>query len=132
MSTTSLKKRILIVEDDTLLRKALQEKFIREDFDVLEAEDGKKGLEVALREHPDLILLDIVMPVMDGWTMFERLRKENMWGKEVPVIMLTNLNSDDDKQIQHVAELEPAFFLVKANWKLDDVVVKVRERLSVE
>jgi len=123
----SLRKKILIVEDDNSLRKALVEKLEREKFAVCEAENGEGGLEVAFREHPDLILLDIVMPRMDGLTMLSRLRKDAR-GKRVKVIMLTNL-SDGESVMKSLNEA--AFdYLVKADWKLEDIVKKIRERLE--
>lgn len=96
---------------------------------MLEAKNGEEGLEVALREHPDLILLDIIMPVMDGMTMLARLR-EDLWGKDAKVIMLTNL-SDNEKVAETIAH-GTYDYLVKSDWKLEDVVKKVRERLRLK
>ena len=124
------KKTILVVEDEISLLNALRDKLARENFAVLEAKNGEEGLEVALREHPDLILLDIVMPKMDGMTMLRKLRSENEWGKSVPVVILTNLTSADDQRNRDITELEPAYYLVKTDLKLDDVVAKVKERLG--
>ena len=129
MDTQIKKQSILIVEDEVSMLNALRDKFTREDFAVFEAKNGERGLEIALREHPDLILLDIAMPVMDGMTMMKKLRQENDWGKKVPIILLTNLNEDDKINIR-ITEDEPAYYLVKSDWKIDDVVKKVRERLS--
>ena len=129
MDTQAKKQGILIVEDEVSMLNALRDKFTREDFAVFEAKNGERGLEIALREHPDLILLDIAMPVMDGMTMMKKLRQENDWGKKVPIILLTNLNEDDKINIR-ITEDEPAYYLVKSDWKIDDVVKKVRERLS--
>lgn len=70
---------ILIVEDDVPELNALRDKFTHEGFSILEAKNGEEGLATALREHPDLILLDIIMPVMDGMTMLVNLRKDP-WG----------------------------------------------------
>lgn len=123
-------KKILIVEDETPLRNALREKLTREDFGILEAKNGEEGLEVALREHPDLVLLDIVMPRMDGLTMMKKLRQANEWGKKVPIILLTNLTADDDKINQAITDNEPAYYLVKSNYTIEDLVEKIRERLS--
>lgn len=125
----STKKKILVIEDEVSQRKALVDKFTREGFDVLEAKDGKEGLSVALKEQPHIILLDIVMPKMDGMAMLKKLRQENEWGKSVPVILLTNLSSDDDKILKGVSEDLPAYYLVKSDWAIDDVVKKVKERL---
>jgi len=121
-------KKILIVEDERDLRQALVDKFTHEGFDVFEAENGEKGLKVALKEHPDLILLDIIMPVMDGITMMEKMC-EDKWGQDVPVIMLTNLT--DIKRVSEAVESGVYEYLVKSDWKIEDVVKRVREKLGI-
>lgn len=121
-------KKILIVEDELSLRGALRDKLIREGFNVLEAKNGEEGLRVALREHPDLILLDIIMPVMDGMTMLKRLR-EDVWGKEAKVVMLTNL-SDNEKLAEAITHGSYEY-LVKSDWKIENVVAKIKEKLGV-
>ena len=132
MGGPSKKHTILIIEDEQPTRKALVDKFSREDFSVLEAENGEDGLIIAQQERPDLILLDIVMPKMDGLTMLKKIRQADEWGKQVPVIILTNLTSADDQRNHAVAELEPTFYLVKTDWKIEDVVAKVKERLGIK
>ena len=67
---------------------------------------------------------------MDGLTMLKKLRKENDWGKKVPAIILTNLSSDDDQRMKDVTETEPAYYLVKTDWTINDVVERVKERLN--
>lgn len=126
------KKKVLVVEDDEPTLKALHLALEKADFTVLEAKNGVSGIVVALEERPDLILLDILMPMMDGWEMLEQLRNKDDWGKCVPVVVLTNLSADEDAQIKHVAELGPSFFMVKADWKVEGVVEKVLEILSAE
>lgn len=121
---------IQVIEDEASQRKALSDKFTREGFKVIESKDGTEGLKMALKNKPDIILLDIMMPQTDGMTMLKRLRSENAWGKAVPVVLLTNLSADNDEIIRRIAEDEPAYYLLKANWSLNDVVEKVRERLS--
>ena len=126
-------KKILIievVEDEMPLRNALRDKLTHEGFVMLEATNGEEGLATALREHPDLILLDLLMPQMDGISMMKKLRQEGQWGKNVPIIILTNLSADDDKINQAITENEPAYYLVKSNWTINDLVEKIRERLS--
>lgn len=123
------KQIILTVEDEVPLLSALRDKFTREGFAVLEAKNGEEGLEVALREHPALILLDVLMPKMDGMTMLHKLRDDE-WGKHVPVIILTNLTITSDQQIKELTETEPSYYLVKADQTLEDVVAKVREVLG--
>lgn len=123
-------KKILVVEDDSTLLKALTEKFTLENFSVSYAEDGQEGLGVALSTHPDIILLDILMPKMDGMSMLEKLR-EDEWGKDVPVIMLTNLNPDDIIVSQVIRD-HPAYYLIKSNAKIDDILSKVKEVAGIE
>ena len=123
-------KTILVVEDDPPILKTLVDKLTEEGFRIMEAHDGEEGLMIAGRDHPDLILLDIVMPKMDGMTMLKKLRQENEWGKSVPVILLTNLSPDEETINKGITEDEPAYYLIKTNWSLNDVVQKVRERLN--
>lgn len=126
-------KKILVIEaieDDNSLRRALRDKFTREGFNILEAIDGEEGLTIALSEHPDLIVLDILMPKMDGLTMMKKLRQKNEWGKNVPIIFLTNLSADNDKINKAITDYMPAYYLVKSNHTIDDLVEKIKERLS--
>jgi len=123
-------KKVLIVEDEAPLRQALVDKLGREEFTTLEAVNGKEGLERALKGHPDLILLDIVMPVMDGMTMLKELRKDS-WGKKVPVILLTNLSATQEDIVTGLVENEPSYYLVKSDWKIADVIKKIKETLGI-
>ena len=84
-------KKILIIEDEEPMRRVLKDTLEQEGFIVFESSDGKVGLEEAHLKRPDLILLDILMPKIDGMTVLKQLRKEE-WGKGVPVVILTNLN----------------------------------------
>jgi len=120
-------KKILIVEDEDSLRKALAEKFLAEKFEVLEAVNGEDGLVSIEKNSPDLVLLDIIMPIMDGMTMLKELRKTK-FGKDVPVIILTNSNNDDS--LSESLASGAYDFLIKSNWKIQEVVDKVKERLG--
>lgn len=125
-------KKILIVEiveDEPSLIEALRNKLNKEGFSVLEARNGKIGLDLALKERPDLILLDIIMPVMDGLTMLQELRKKDEWGKNVPVIILTNLS--DDKKVMEAVKEGSYDYLIKSDWSINEVISKVRERLKI-
>jgi len=122
-----MEKKILIVEDELSLLNVLQEKFENEGFDVLGAKNGKVGLGLALSEKPDLILLDIVMPIMDGITMLKELRKDK-WGKDACVIMLTNLN--ESGKVSESLEKGVHDYLIKTDWSLKDLVKKVKRKLS--
>jgi DNA-binding response OmpR family regulator len=120
-------KKILIVEDEASLRKALRDKLTREGFVTLEAKNGEEGLAVALRDHPDLILLDIIMPVVDGLTMLKSLR-EDTWGKNAKVIILTNLSSNE--KVAEAIMQGSRNYLVKSDWKIADVVKMVKNELK--
>jgi DNA-binding response OmpR family regulator len=119
-------KKILVVEDDRVLRRVIVDNLKVEGFTVVEAEDGVQGLSVAIAEHPDLMLLDVVMPRMDGISMLEKLR-ENEWGKTARVIMLTNLS--DTEKIAKVAEKGVNDYLVKADWDIAGIIDKVKEKM---
>ena len=121
---------MLIVEDEKPVLKALVDKFGVEGFGVLTAENGEDGLKVALEEKPDLILLDLIMPKKTGLQMMHELRKNPGYGEEVPIIVLSNLSSND-KISGEVSEEEPSYYLVKADWKIEDVVNKVKEALGM-
>ncbi|HUQ30272.1 MAG TPA: response regulator [Candidatus Paceibacterota bacterium] len=124
----NLEKKILVVEDERPLSDALYDRLTREGFSVLVAHDGEEGLSIAIRERPDLILLDVVMPVMDGLSMLKRLR-EDPWGTTAVVILLTNLS--ETAKVAEVLEQNVSDFLVKTDWKLQEVVAKVRSRLHL-
>lgn len=120
----SKNKKILITEDEKSMLQALSDTFKDENFDVFGAEDGEKGLEVALKEHPDVILVDIIMPKMDGLTMLKKLREDD-WGKSVPVMILTNLS--DREKMAEAAEIGVCNYLIKTDWSLEDIVKKVKK-----
>ena len=126
-SKISKKKKILIVEDERVLLTALSNKFTMEGFNVIMALNGKEGLEKALKLHPDLILLDILMPVMDGMTMLEKLRKDS-WGKNAEVIILSNLA--DTGSVSEALDRGTFDFLVKSDWRMEEIVKKVWEKLG--
>lgn len=115
-------KKILIVEDESSLYVAVFEKLRMEGYQVTGARNGSDGLRIALEQRPDLILLDIVLPEMDGITMLKQLRKDE-WGKGVPVVLLTNLNEAqaNEKGLDESAQ----DYLVKADWTLEEVIERV-------
>jgi len=123
---TKLNKKILVVEDDKNLLLVLQEKFINEGFSVVTALDGEEGLIVTEKEKPDLILLDIRMPKIDGITMARKLKEA---GVDVPIIFLTNLG--DIEHISNTIEVSKSDYLIKSNWNLDDIVKKVKAKLGL-
>lgn len=123
------KKVLLIVEDDRPILELIMDKLNNEGYKTLAAKDGEEGLKVAEENHPDLILLDIILPKMSGIIMLEKLRA-SAWGKTVPVILLTNLSSDDEEIIASINKYKPTDYLVKTDWSINDVVKKIKERLK--
>ena len=121
--------KVLIVDDDTAIRSALEFQFKKESFVVFSAEDGEEGLHTSKTEHPDIILLDIKMPKMDGMEMLGKLRELDAWGKAVPVILLTNLA--DTNKVAEAVQSGVYDYLVKSDWKLEDVVRVVKEKLAM-
>ena len=129
MEPSEKKAKILIVEDEISLRNALRDKFSREGFSAFDAKDGEAGIAVALRIIPDIILLDVIMPKMDGIAMLKNLRREGGWAKNVPIILLTNLGADNEKVMKEIEGDKAACYLVKSDWAIGDVVGKVKEML---
>src|SRR3989338_5572185 len=128
--TEDKKTKILIVEDEAIISKTYAEELRDQGFLVLIAMNGSVGLEIAFREKPDIILLDILMPVMDGLTMMGKLREKDFYGKNVPIILLTNMSASEEKIMQAVTKNEPAYYLVKSDWNLSAVMEKIKERLA--
>jgi DNA-binding response OmpR family regulator len=127
MKTTA--KKILIVEDDKSIVYSLVNKFnLSKGVKATHAEDGKKGLSMALKEKPDLILLDIILPKMDGVKMLQALRQDD-WGKDAKVIVLSNLyNPDKERELKELGIID---YIIKADWKIEDVVEKTRKVLGL-
>ncbi len=122
------KKKILMVEDEAMLLQVLRDEFVNEGFNVVLAKDGAEGLEAALKEQPDLILVDILMPKMDGITMLQKIRQQPNLAK-IPAIVLTNLN--DIKIVQQALESGAYDYLVKSDYNPKDLVKHVKEKLMI-
>jgi two-component system, OmpR family, response regulator RpaA len=121
-------KTILIIEDEPSYLKLLHKSLTMNGFEVFEATDGKKGLAMALQHHPDLILLDVRMPVMSGIAVLETLRKDS-YGKNAKVILLTNLEPDDNT-LKEIIKHQPAFYLIKSDIELEELMKKIKSLLG--
>ncbi len=121
------KETILLVEDDAFLSGMYKTKFEMEGYTVLAAEDGFKGFQLAKEKQPDIMLLDILMPKMDGFEVLEKIRGSDDT-KDIPVILLTNLGQKDD--VQKGLELGADGYLIKAHFMPSEVVTKVKHVLS--
>jgi len=125
------KKRILLVEDEPLLIELYKERLEQEPIDLLIAEDGRTGLQLASSEPIDLILLDILLPVMNGFDVLRKL-KANLKTRNIPVIVLTNLGSEQtDKDKQLALSLGAIDYLVKSYHSPDEIVEIINKRLRV-
>lgn len=118
-------KKILIIEDDIAYLRLLKDQLTKNEYYVLEAKNAKEGLLIAKLQYPDLILLDIRMPGMDGLSMLTELRKD-LYGKSVKVIILTNLELDD-KILQNVLKNEPTYYFVKSDIQIAELIEKIKE-----
>lgn len=105
------RKRILLVDDEAYLREIYDIELTREGFEVLLAANGEDGLETIRKERPDAILLDLQMPVKNGFDVLEALGKDGEL-KKIPVIILSN--ADEEETFKKVGEFETHFYLVKA------------------
>ena len=121
------KTKVLIVEDDPTLAEMYGTKFTAEGFEVLHAADGVEGLEIARAKKPEAILLDVMMPKLDGFATLKELRADKTM-KKVPVVMLTNLGQEED--IKKGKELGADDYFVKANQTPAEIVAKVKGLLK--
>ena len=123
-------KKILIVEDDAFLHNLLADKLEqlrKKGIEVYPPFSGKEALEKAKEVHPDVVLLDVVLPGMNGFEVLEALRKDPEL-KDVSVIILSNLNQDKDKE--RAKELGVTDYMVKANFMLEELVERITTILS--
>lgn len=122
-------QKILIIEDELSILNGISDKFTHEGFLVTKAINGQDGLNKALKEHPDLIMVDNLMPNTDGFYFLENLRKDK-WGKKALVIMWSN--SHDSSTIGRARKIGILDFMIKSEWEYRDVVKKVREYLDAK
>ena len=114
--------KILLVEDDVFLLNMYADKFRSEGFGVSVADNGIKAVKLAQQEAPDIILLDLILPKMDGFEVLQELKKDPAT-KDIPVILLTNISQKDD--INRGLELGAVDYLIKAHFMPNEVVGKV-------
>lgn len=120
--------KVLIVDDDISLQTLLTTHLTLEGFIIVNANNGKRGLQLAFRERPDVLLLDVFMPDQDGFTTLKELRLDD-WGRNVPVILYTNVELNDAILMQ-VMQYKPAYCLMKSSTHIEEVIEKVRELMG--
>ncbi len=123
----SNKKTILLVEDDIFVSDIYQTKLGQEGFQVLVAENGMEAVRKLEKSIPDLILLDIVMPYMDGMEVLRKIKEKKEW-KDIPVVLLTNLS--DKERVDEGMGLGASDYLIKSHFTPSEVVAKVRSLLK--
>lgn len=119
-------KTILFIEDEATLQKSLTE-VLKEDYTITNALDGETGLELAKIAKPDLILLDLILPKRDGFSVLEELKKSEIT-KDVPVMILTNL--ENNLEIEKALQLGATTYLIKSQYSLEDIKDKIKQVLS--
>ncbi len=126
MTADLANKKVLVVEDDSFLSSLMVEHFKKKGFDVHLAMDAEKGLETAKNELPNIILLDLILPGMDGYEFLTKAKAEvSLAG--IPIVVLSNLGQKD--QVDRALQLGAVDFLVKANLDLDEITAKVESIL---
>ncbi len=120
-------KAILFIEDEAAIQKTFADALEKEDFEITSALDGEIGLRLAKEKKPDLILLDLILPKMNGFQVLQALKADEET-KNVPVIVLTNL--EQMKDIQKAIDLGARTYLVKSNYNLSEVVSMVKKAIE--
>ena len=119
--------KILIVEDDKFLRELLESKLRKEkDFTIVTAKDGEEGLQKAREEDPDLIILDLILPGLNGFEVLEKI-KSSAAIADIKVIVLSNLGQKED--IDRAMKLGAEDYLIKAHFTLEEIIKKIRKNL---
>lgn len=124
----AINKKILLVEDDTVILRILSERLRKEGYDIFVAEDGEEGLEKVKSLKPDLILLDLILPKLDGISLLKKIKKDESISN-IPILILTNLRSDET--IEESTKLGVSDYLVKVNYTPDELVSKVKETVGI-
>jgi DNA-binding response OmpR family regulator len=127
MPSAASQLKLLVVEDDAFLQKILVAKFAKEGFAISTASDGKEGLDAIKKDRPDLVLLDLIMPNMDGFDVLYSLQSDAAL-KAIPVVVLSNLAQDED--VKRAKDLGAVDFLVKGDLAINELVRKVKETFA--
>jgi len=120
-------KKILVVEDDVFLREMITRKLLLEKFEVVPANDGEEGIEKAKKEKPDLVLLDLILPGIQGYEVLSKIKEDKAIAK-VPVIILSNLGQKEE--VEKGLKMGAVDFLIKANFDPDEIVTKIKSLLK--
>ena len=125
--TEKEEKKVVLVEDDSLMSSILATHLIKEGFAIVSVTNGTQAFERIQAEQPSIVLLDIVLPGVDGFNVLQKLKQEEST-KSIPVLILSNLGSEEE--IQRGMDLGAEAYLVKANSMVEEITSKVREILN--
>lgn len=117
-TNTTQKRKVLVVDDDANLRKPLVDILEASGYEVISATDGDEGLKKAIEIKPDVTLLDVMMPKLNGWQVLDELRKDE-WGKGAKVIMLTSLGQIEN--VAHALDKKVFNYIVKSDLKMEEI-----------
>lgn len=120
-------KKILIVEDDKFLRELIAQKLIREGYQVSQAVDGEEGIKKIKEEKPDLILLDLILPGIDGFEVLSRIKEDPIFA-QTPVIILSNLGQKED--VEKGLKIGAVDYLIKAHFTPGEIIEKIKNALQ--
>ena len=120
-------KKILIVEDDKFLRELIARKLTDEGFEIVEAVDGEDGIKKIKETKPDLVLLDLILPSIDGFEVLSRV-KEDASLASIPIIILSNLGQKEE--VEKGLELGAADYLIKAHFTPGEIIEKIKNILK--
>ena len=120
-------KTILIIEDDKFLRELIVQKLIKEGFEISEAVDGEEGMKKVKEEKPDLILLDLILPGIDGFEVLARMKEDPVLAA-IPVIILSNLGQKED--VEKGLKLGAVDYLIKAHFTPGEIIDKIKAALK--
>ncbi len=126
-TSTMTKKKILVVEDSPYLAESLSDMLDIKGHEAIIAPTGRDGVTMAIEQQPDLILLDIRLPDIDGYEVYRRIR-ENDWGKNANIMVLTA--SESTENISKNIDLPKEDVLFKPEWSVTDLLAKIEEKLS--
>jgi DNA-binding response OmpR family regulator len=120
-------KKVLIVEDDKFLRELISKKLLDENYQVIEAKDGEEGLKKISGEKPDVVLLDLILPGIDGFEVLAKAKEDPLIA-EIPIIILSNLGQRND--VEKGLGLGAVDFLIKAHFTPKEIINKIKAAIK--
>lgn len=122
-----INKKILIVEDDPNFISILQKRFSQEGFTIFTAQDGKEGFNLSEKEELDLVISDLLLPILDGVEMVKKIKEKKA---DLPVILLTNVK--DNNYLEATKKLKKVDYLIKSDVRIDEIVKKARKKMGMD